>query len=116
MIPVLIDAWWWPYAFILIAGWATTYPWRVLGVYLGGRIDEDSDALVLVRAVATALVAAVIGNLVVFPTGPLADSTLILRIAAVAIGFVAYLMLRRTVLTSIVVAEAVLGVGLYLGY
>ena len=55
-----LDAWWWPYLFILIAGFAATDFWRFLGVYLGGRISEDSDLLVLVRAVATALVAAVI--------------------------------------------------------
>ena len=68
-----IDAWWWPYVFILLAGWATTYPWRALGVYLGGRIREDAEILVLVRAIATALVAAVIGNLVCFPAGPAAE-------------------------------------------
>ena len=71
-----IDAWWWPFAFILLAGWAMTYPWRALGVYLGGRIREDAEILVLVRAIATALVAAVIGNLVCFPSGPAADTTL----------------------------------------
>ena len=67
-----------------VGGWAVTYPFRVLGVYLGGRIREDSDILVLVRAVATALVAAVIGNLICFPTGAAADSTLALRIGAAA--------------------------------
>ena len=49
-----IDAWWWPYTFILLAGWAMTYPWRALGVYLGGRIRDDAEILVLVRAIATA--------------------------------------------------------------
>ena len=62
------DAWWWPYVFIIVAGWPTTYPWRSLGVYLGGRIREDAEILVLVRAIATALVAAVIGNLIFFPS------------------------------------------------
>ncbi len=66
-----IDDWWWPYLFILIAGWLATDTWRYLGVYFGGRISEDSEALVLVRCIATALVAAVIGNLVVFPSGAL---------------------------------------------
>jgi branched-subunit amino acid transport protein len=111
-----IDAWWWPFAFILIAGWAMTYPWRALGVYLGGRIREDAEILVLVRAVATALVAAVIGNLICFPAGPAADTTFALRILSAAIGFVAYFTIGRKVLLGILVAEAVFGFGFYLGY
>lgn len=111
-----IEAWWWPYLFILIAGWLATDAWRYLGVYLGGRISDDSEALVLVRAVATALVAAVIGNLVVFPAGPLADSALLLRLGAMVAGFAAYLAGGKRVLVGIVVTEAVLGFGLWMGW
>lgn len=107
-----IDVWWWPYLFILIAGWLATDIWRFLGVYFGGRISEDSDALVFVRCIATALVAAVIGNLIVFPSGELAATPLALRIAAAGTGFAAYLFLKRSVLLGIVVAEAVLLGGL----
>jgi Branched-chain amino acid transport protein (AzlD) len=107
-----IDAWWWPFLFILVAGWLATDSWRFLGVYFGGRISESSDILVLVRTVATALVAAVIGNLIVFPTGALAATSLALRIGAVAAGFVAYLLLGRRVLVGIIAAEIVLGVGM----
>lgn len=102
------DSWWWPYVFILVAGWAATDSWRFLGVYFGGRMAEDSPALVFVRCVATALVAAVIGNLIVFPSGALADVPLWLRIAAVALGFLAYQRARRNVLVGIVVAEVFL--------
>ena len=111
-----IDAWWWPYAFILMAGWAMTYPWRALGVYLGGRICEDAEILVLVRAIATALVAAVIGNLICFPAGPAAETTFALRAFSAAAGFAAYFFLGRKVLLGIVVAEAIFGLGFYLGY
>lgn len=111
-----LDVWWWPYLFILAAGWLATDAWRFLGVYLGGRISEDSEALVLVRALATALVAAVIGNLIVFPSGALAATPLELRLLAAAAGFVAYLMIGKRVLVGIAVAEAVLIAGLlYLG-
>jgi len=110
-----IAAWWWPYLFILVAGWFATDSWRFLGVYFGGRISEDSDLLVLVRAVATALVAAVIGNLIVFPTGALASTTLALRTGAAASGFLAYLLFGRRILVGILMAEAVLGAGLALG-
>lgn len=107
-----IHTWWWPFLFILIAGWLATDAWRFLGVYLGGRISENSDILVLVRTIATALVAAVIGNLIVFPSGALAETSLVLRLTAAAIGFLAYLGLGRSVLIGIVVAEAVLLSGL----
>lgn len=110
-----IETWWWPYLFILVAGWLTTDSWRFLGVYFGGRISETSDLLVLVRAVATALVAAVIGNLIVFPTGALADTPLLLRIGAAAIGFAAYFFIGRKVLLGILAAEAVLAGGMLAG-
>ena len=89
-----IHAWWWPYLFIVIAGALATDVWRFLGVYLGGRLSEESDLLVLVRAVATALA---------------------LRIGAAAVGFVAYLALGRRMVVGILVAEAVLGLGLAFG-
>lgn len=108
------DSWLWHYLFILIGGTVATDAWRFLGVYLGGRIPEDSEGLVFVRALATALVAAVIGNLIVFPSGALADTALELRLLAAAAGFAAYLMLGRRVLVGIVAAEAVLLAGIYL--
>ena len=109
------DAWWWPYLFILMAGWMATDAWRFLGVYFGGRIAEQSELLVFVRAVATALVAAVIGNLVVFPSGALAETPLLLRIAAAGLGFAAYLLSGSKVLVGILASEAVLGAGIWLG-
>lgn len=107
-----IDAWWWSFLFILVAGWLATDSWRFLGVYFGGRISDNSEFLVLVRAIATALVAAVIGNLIVFPSGALAATSLALRIGAAAIGFAAYLLFGRRVLVGIIAAEIVLGLGM----
>ena len=109
------DTWWWPYVFILLAGWVATDFWRFLGVYIGGRIAEDSSAMVLVRTIATALVAAVIANLIVFPGGALADLPLWLRIGAAVAGFLAFLAARQSMLVGIVVAEAVLIAGSLLG-
>lgn len=107
------DAWWWPYFFILVAGFAATDVWRFLGVYFGGRLSEQSDALVLVRTMATALVAAVIGNLIVFPGGALAETSPVLRIGAAALGFALYLLLGKRMVVGIASAEIVLLLGLY---
>lgn len=109
-----LDAWWWPYLFILVAGWLATDAWRALGVFLGGRLSDDSDLLVLVRCVATALVAAVIANLIVFPGGALAASPLALRIFAGVGGFAAYLAAGKRVIVGIAAGEALLLAGLYL--
>lgn len=107
------DAWWWPYVFILAAGWLATDAWRFIGVYLGNRIANDSPALVLVRALATALVAGVIGNLIVFPSGALAAAPLELRILAAAAGFIAFLLAGKRILVGILAAEIILIGGLW---
>src|SRR5690606_18404193 len=107
------DFWWWPYLFILLAGWLMTDGFRFLGVYFGGRIAEDSEALVVVRTLATALVAAVIGNLVVFPSGALAAAPLWMRVASMLVGFAVYLLLLNCVLCGFLVGESVLIAGLY---
>ncbi|AXS40885.1 AzlD domain-containing protein [Breoghania sp. L-A4] len=105
--------WLWPYVVILIAGWFPTDIWRFLGVILAGKLQEDSEILVWVRAVATALVAGVIARLLLFPTGVLADSPPPLRIAAVVIGFAAFKLARERVLVGIAAAEVVLIGGWY---
>ncbi len=111
-----VDHWWWPYLFILVAGWLPTDIWRYLGVALGGRMEEGSDLLVLVRAVATALVAAVVGNLVVFPGGALAATPLALRVGAATLGFAAYLAAGKRMIVGIVMAEVLLCLGLWVGF
>ncbi|MGB6117685.1 MAG: AzlD domain-containing protein [Mesorhizobium sp.] len=107
-----VDAWWWPFLFILLAGWLATDLWRFMGVLVGNRIAEDSDLMVLVRTVATALVAAVIGNLIVFPSGALAETSIWLRLAAAGIGFAAFLVAGKRMLVGIVTSEIVLVAGL----
>ncbi|WP_442578330.1 AzlD domain-containing protein [Mesorhizobium sp. ASY16-5R] len=111
-----IDAWWWPFLFVLVAGGLATDIWRLLGVHFGGRIREESEALVFARAVATALVAAVIGNLVVFPSGSLADTPMALRIGAAVAGFAVYLATGKRMLPGIVAGEAVLIAGMAAGW
>lgn len=108
------DTWWWPFLFILLAGSLTTDCWRFLGVYLGDRLSEKSEVLVFVRTVATALVAGVISNLVLFPSGALAATPVALRIMAMIAGFVAYLCLGRKIIVGIAAAEIVFFAGYYL--
>lgn len=109
-----LSAWWWPYLFILLAGWLPTDIWRYLGVLFGQSMSEESELLVLVRSIATALVAAVIARLILFPTGALAASPLALRLVAAGLGFAGYLYLGKRVIVGVMIAEAVLVAGLYM--
>lgn len=110
-----VGAWWWPFFFILAAGWLATDIWRFAGVFLGGRLSESSDILVLVRCIATALVAAVVANLIIFPSGALATTPLFLRIGAAATGFACYLAAGQRMIVGILAGEAVLIAGIVLG-
>ncbi len=103
-----IDAWWWPYLFILLIGWLPTDIWRALGVLMSGGIDENSEMLVFVRAVATALVAAVISKLILFPAGNLSVVPVELRILAASLGFASFIISGKRVFIGILVAETIL--------
>lgn len=104
--------WWWPFVFILIAGALPTYFFRLMGVLIGGRVSEDSQLLVLVRCVATALVAGVIAQLILYPNGELANSPLWLRVGSALVGFAAFVIAGKRLLVGILVAEALLVSGL----
>lgn len=106
-----IEAGWWPYFFILVAGVLATEVWRWLGVLAGGALKEDSQTLVWVKSVATALVAAVVGQLILFPSGELAATPAWLRIAAATCGWLAFRLARNSVLLGVLTAEAVLLAG-----
>lgn len=102
------DFWWWPYLFILLIGWLPTDIWRFLGVFLSGHINENSKALIFVRAIATALVAAVISKLILYPAGSLELTPPELRILAALAGFVAFLISGKRIFAGILVAETTL--------
>ncbi|MBP2238017.1 hypothetical protein J2Z31_004544 [Sinorhizobium kostiense] len=104
---------WWAYVFIAVGGWLATDIWRWLGVIAGNRLREDSEALNWVRAVATALVAAVIAKLILYPTGVLAQSPLWLRMAAVILGAFGFFLGRQKPAAGIATAIAVLAAGLW---
>lgn len=106
-----VDTWWWPFLFILVAGTLATDMWRVLGVLFAGRLRENSELFAYVNAVATALVAGVIAQLLFFPSGSLAATPLWLRLAAVGIGFAVFRMRGQNVLAGVIAGEVVLIAG-----
>lgn len=106
-----VQAGWWPYLFILIAGTLATEIWRWLGVIAGGALPENSQAFIWVRACATALVAAVVGQLILFPAGELAATPAWLRVAAAGLGWLAFRCAHNSVLLGVLTAEAILLAG-----
>ena len=63
------------------------------------------------RAVATALVAGVAAKLIIFATGALAFVPFEVRLGAVVGGFLAFLILKRSVFAGVLVGEALLLAG-----
>jgi hypothetical protein len=98
----------WPYLVLLLVGFLPNEVWRMLGLVLSRGVDESSDLLLWVRAVAIAILAGVIAQLILFSSGALATIPLPLRLGAAIGGFVAFLLVRRSVFTGVLVGEALL--------
>src|SRR5258708_16282541 len=96
---------------LVIAGFLPNEIWRMLGLWLGGGVDEGSELLVWVRAVATAILAGVIAQILVMPPGALASVPDWLRYAAVAAGFASFIVTRRSIFAGVVGGEVVMLAG-----
>jgi hypothetical protein len=100
-----------PYMALIVVGFLPNEVWRWLGLLVARGLNEESEIIVWVRAVATAILAGVIAQLIATSSGALATIPLSVRIAAVAAGFVAFIAIRRSVLAGVAVGEAVLIAG-----
>jgi hypothetical protein len=101
----------WGYIVLILVGFLPADIWRLLGVIVGRGLDEESELLVWVRSVATAVLAGVIAKILFFPPGSLAAMPLSVRVAAIICGFVTFLLARRSVFAGLAVGEAVLIAG-----
>jgi hypothetical protein len=96
------------YAALAAAGVLMTQPWRWLGIFLGRGLDVEGGVFLWCRAVSTAIVAALIGRILAFPSGALADIPTPVRIAAFAAGIALYLLTGRSLIAGVGAALAVL--------
>ncbi|MSP32251.1 MAG: AzlD domain-containing protein [Pseudolabrys sp.] len=103
-----------PYLVLILAGYLPNEIWRVLGLVLARGLNEDSEIVIWSRAVATAILAGVIAKLILFSSGALANIPLSVRVGAAVCGFLAFLLLKRSVFAGVLVGEAVLLLGGYL--
>lgn len=98
----------WPYLVVILFGFLPSEIWRWASVFLVKGLDEDSEILVWVRAVATALLAGVVAKLLITPSGALAVIPAYWRWGALGAGFFAFFLFRRSVMAGIVAGEAIL--------
>lgn len=98
----------WPYLVLILVGFLPSDLWRMLGIVVARGLDEESEVLIWVRAVATAVLAGVIAKIVFFPPETLAAVPLAARLAAMVLGFIAYLLARRSVFAGVATGEVVL--------
>jgi hypothetical protein len=104
---IAVDALW-PYLVLILVGFLPSDLWRLLGVLVARGLDEESELLTWVRAVATAVLAGVIAKIVFFPPGALAAVPLTARLIALSCGFLAFLLARRSVFAGVATGEAAL--------
>jgi len=101
----------WPYLALIVLGFLPNEVWRFLGLWLARGLDEDSQIVLIARAVATALIIGVVAKLIVFATGALETIPFAVRFAAALGGFIAFLAIRRSVFAGVAVAEVLLLAG-----
>ena len=99
------------YLLLILVGFLPNEVWRLLGVVLARGLDESSEIVLWVRAVATAILAGVIAQILVQPPGALAGVPEWLRYGAVAAGFAAFVLTRRSIFAGVVFGEIVLLAG-----
>jgi len=103
----------WPYIVLMVVGFLPNEAWRLVGLVLARGLNEESQIVLWSRAVATAILAGVVAKLIVFASGSLATIPLGVRVGAVMVGFLAFLLIRRSPLAGVLVGEAVLLIGGY---
>jgi hypothetical protein len=103
----------WPYLVLILAGFLPNEVWRVLGVVASRGIDEGSELIIWVRAVATAILTGVVSKIVVFAPGALGGVPLAVRLAAAAAGMAAFFVMRRSVFAGVVTGTLAILVGVW---
>jgi len=96
---------------LVLAGVIPNQVWRMLGLWLGSGLDEGSDLLMWVKAVATSILAGVIAQILVQPPGALAGVPAALRYGALGVGFVAFMLTRRSIFAGVAAGEIVMLAG-----
>ena len=86
-------------------------PWRWAGLVVGRRLDAEGEIFQWVRAVSTALVAALVARLVLFPAGALEAVPMLVRIGAFAGGLACFFLAGRSLWGGVACGASLLAIG-----
>ena len=86
---------------IVLGSSAATFFWRLLGVAVVKKIDPEGVVFEWVTCVSYAMVAGLVFRMIMMPESDLASVSLLIRCAAVAFAFAAYLAFRRMLLAGV---------------
>ncbi|MSP45666.1 MAG: AzlD domain-containing protein [Xanthobacteraceae bacterium] len=103
-----------PVLALILFGFLPNEVWRLVGLMLVRGLDEKSQIIVWVRAVATAMLAGVLAQLLLSTSGPLSSIPVEVRVGAAVLGFAAFLIARRSVFAGVLAGEAAVMLGTYL--
>lgn len=81
-----------------------TFIWRLLGVAIANHIDIKSELFKWFNCVAYAMLAGLIARIILIPSGTLATTPMFDRVAALIIGFIVFLLLKRNIFWATMVA------------
>ena len=96
---------------MLVLAGAPNVVFRFMGVFLSRGLDEDSEVLAFVRAMASALLAGVVGKLLAAPPGALAQLSMATRVGCFVLALAAFFAFKRSLFVALAVGEAALIVG-----
>jgi hypothetical protein len=99
------------YLVLLLVAALAHEPWRWAGLVVGRRLDAEGEIFRWVRAVSTALVAALVARLVLFPAGALEAVPLWLRVGAFACGLAFFFVGGRQVWAAVACGALLLAIG-----
>lgn len=101
------------WGYLILLGMALFFhePWRWLGIVLGRDLDIDSPMFAWVRAVANALIAALIMRLTLFPAGALGQLPPGVRVGAFLTGLAVFLLNGRRLEQGVLAGAATLIAG-----
>jgi hypothetical protein len=103
------------YAVLLLIAVLAHEPWRWAGYALGRWLNPDDEIFKWVKSVSTALVAAMVARLVLFPAGSLASVPLEIRLGAFVVGLAVFYASAQTPWKGVVAGALVIAAGKFIG-
>jgi len=103
----------WAYLWLFLAGFCATQPWRYLGVILSVNLKTDSEVLVWVALVSSALVSGLVARMLLLPAGALASVPMGIRLGSFLFGCCIYFLTRKSLAAGVFSGGAMLVLAQY---